>query len=136
MEQITSRVTSVFIMRHLTCLRKGDEEAPRKYASLCHDKNSLQSISEQIAGRFVRLLDTSMQQVIGRSLLLHCETVELQHSHWRQDVRTDTLTLALTKGSSRRLEGWGKWSQRISRVSCTPPYLHVSLGLKGVHKTS
>jgi len=86
-EQITSRVTSMCIAWYLTCLREDEKRALRKYASLCHDKNTLQSISELTADRFLGLLDTSMQQVTGGSLLLPFERAELQHLHWRQDAR-------------------------------------------------
>lgn len=77
-----------------------------------------------------------MQQVIGRTLLLHFESTELQHCYQRQDVR-DWLTLASMKGSSRHLKGQGKWSLRFSFTLCasySPTPTHVSPALKGVHK--
>lgn len=72
---------------HLTCLCEDEKKAPRKHPSRCHDKNPLQSISELIASGVLGLLGTSMQQVIGRSLLLHFESAALQHLHWRQNER-------------------------------------------------
>lgn len=86
MEQITSRVRSMCIPWHLTCLCEDEKKAPRKYASLYHDKNPLQSVSKLVADMFLGLLDTSVQQVIGRSLLLHFEGMEIQHLLCRQEL--------------------------------------------------
>lgn len=113
MEQITSRVTSMCITWHLTCLCEDEKKAPRKYASLCHDKNPLQSISELTAGRSLGLLDTSMQCVIGRSLLLRFENAELQHLHWRQDARNWLTRTSFTEGQQQALERTAKMGPEI-----------------------
>lgn len=69
--------------------------------------------SELIAGRDLGLLDTSMQQVIGRSLPLRFESTELQHLHWRQDARNWHTRASFNEGQQRALERTGKMGPEI-----------------------
>lgn len=83
----TSRITFMCILCHLTYLNEDEKRVPRTHASLCHAKIPLQSVSELMGGGFLGLLDSRVQHLLGRSLLLHCESTELQHLLWRQDAR-------------------------------------------------
>ena len=133
-EQITSRATSVCITRHLTCLCEDEKKAPRRYASLCHDKNPLQSIGALIADRFLGLLDTSAQQATGRSLLLHFESAELQHLHWRQDARNWHACTSFNEEQQWALEMTRKMGPEIffHFVWLAQPHTYLCFpGLKG-----
>lgn len=79
-----------------------------------------------------------MQHLIGRSLLLHVETAELQHLHWRQDARKWYTHAGFSEGQQRALQSTGKMRTDIfSHFVCLaqPPPAHVFPGLKGAHNS-